>query len=223
MLILLPLFNAAGEVIVEKTILKDVVYPEETLKVNIKVINNFDIQLNGELYDSPPDFITIIKDNEIVDGLEIPDFNNIKTFNLEIPPKDSATFQYTLQFSDIPDALLNNNYSLGTALVVDSEGKEIYSNDVAIFLKTDKELACNYNYQCEEGENHMNCFQDCLSGALDGYCDGLGDGRCDVDCGTFEDSDCLKKKLSENKIYIVIGLIIIIGLIGFAIWKVTKR
>lgn len=209
-----------GEVNIIKSISKETVYTGEIANISIKIINNGSSDISGILYDLPPEFVEVIDGQKEAGDFEVS--NYVQKFQLKLSPKEEFLTSYKINFSRVPEGLLNKEIKIGKSVFIDNKGNEYFSNDVNLFIKTDKKLLCNYNFKCENGENSNNCIQDCLSGSEDNYCDELIDGRCDSDCGTFKDRDCLIKKIKDNKFYFIIGAIIIIFIIGAAIWRKKK-
>lgn len=192
---------------VTKTISKNTISQGDILKIDITIRNNNDKTLTGILNDFPPKFTKIIEekvDLEEETGGSIMDL--VKTFQVTIQPGESVIKSYSLDFSNIPDPLLNKKIDLGRSKFIDDKNNQFFSNDINVFVSSDKKLVCNYNFVCDSEENYGNCFQDCLSGLEDNYCDGLKDRRCDPDCREKEDSDCR----SNLGYYTLLGFIIIL-------------
>lgn len=220
LLISLSLILAQNLTIV-KSISKDSIYPGESLGVSINVTNNGASAITGTLYDLAPEFAEI-EENEVQENISegSSSMANDKSFSLNLLPHESASMSYNIIFTGVPEAFLNKSLNLGKSSFYDSEGNGFFSNSVVVFIKSDKALVCNYNYKCEEGENHLNCFQDCLSGYNDEYCDRLSDKRCDSDCSTFEDKDCVVEKIKSYKFYILMStVLIILAVLGIIFWR----
>ena len=195
--------------------------PGNIVKIDIKVTNNGEEEVSGTLNDFLPDFATIIDEKETEEQKNEFNVDNVKTFQLTIAKKDSVFISYSAGFFTIPEQLLNKPFFIGKAAFTDKENNQYFSENIEIFIKSNKEFKCNFNFLCEEGENYENCFQDCTSGHKDSYCDELKDGRCDPDCAQNKDSDCRNK---ERILYYLLG-ILILSLLGaaFLIYYFVKR
>ena len=85
-----------------------------------------------------------------------------------------------------------------------NHGKLIFSENIENYF-------CNNDAYCGINENYISCPIDCPSGSIDGWCDRVEDNRCDIDCLSNIDPDCVGPR---NNIIIIIMAIIVLTTIA---------
>ena len=97
----------------------------------------------------------------------------------------NAGAQQTLTYKIKPRSV--GEYTFSQTVVRTSTGQTSYSNDLTTTVKAAPNGVC----EPTKGENYITSPEDCPSGSSDGLCDQVKDGRCDPDCTSTADVDCL--------------------------------
>jgi len=105
-----------------------------------------------------------------------------------------------------------------------------------------KDIICNNNGECDDGENFLSCEQDCPLEEEDNYCLPVSEGVCDPDCIEGLDEDCsgtgsgngsdlngsggtglILGWLSMTEIYFIASLLLVIVFIVFYNFVLKKK
>jgi hypothetical protein len=108
-------------------------------------------------------------------------------------------------------------YTLSPTNVIDEQ------NNLVRALPTTIEVRCIPNYECEFGENIINCPEDCKTGSQDNICDFAADGVCDPDCEIEADPDCEPEIEEPSNVFRDIIMILLFIVILFSIVLILKK
>jgi len=201
--ILLVQTIAAQEIILDKTISKTEVHPNEWFLINLKITNQGKDDIVVNIHEPQPeafdfrDYTPFVQPYTHLDGtVYVPPYIDIKR---SVPANSFIEEKFVAKVDEV------GNFYIAETIVNTISG--IYSSN-SLKLR----VLCNLNNQCELNldENYETCPEDCPSGSEDRICDMKKDNILDPDCILGADPDyiaphCFNGKKDEGELSIDCG------------------
>lgn len=213
MLILLSSNFVLANILVTKSGSEKAIYGDN-IKINILIKNEFNSSVDINVRETIVNAEVIDKkliSQDLPEGMKaaIPPYLE---WNINTNQNSEQTLSYTIRPKKV------GTYTLSPTMVTLKTGEKYFSNSLDI------EIGCNNNNVCQSdiGENYLTC-QDCKTGDQDNICNPDRDSICDPDCVEGIDLDCKISGVSLDSSQLIVGVIIIIAIIGGAIYFTKFR